>query len=105
MDILNKEAWEQKALIKAGALSVSELMQETLARIELVNPKVNALVNILSKEACEKLASAECPLEGALGGMPMAIKDLANVKGFKTTEGSPLYSERVARKMIKWLLD
>ena len=36
MDILNKEAWEQKALIKAGALSVSELMQETLARIELV---------------------------------------------------------------------
>ena len=44
MDILNKEAWEQKALIKAGALSVSELMQETLARIELVNPKVNALV-------------------------------------------------------------
>ena len=28
----------------------------------------------------------------------MAIKDLANVKGFKTTEGSPLYSERVARK-------
>ena len=98
MDILNKEAWEQKALIKAGALSVSELMQETLARIELVNPKVNALVNILSKEACEKLASAECPLEGALGGMPMAIKDLANVKGFKTTEGSPLYSERLARK-------
>ena len=30
--------------------------------------------------------------------MPMAIKDLANVKGFKTTEGSPLYSERVAQK-------
>ena len=98
MDILNKEAWEQKALIKAGALSVSELMQETLARIELVNPKVNALVNILSKEACEKLTSEECPIGRALGGMPMAIKDLANVKGFKTTEGSPLYSERVARK-------
>jgi len=98
VDILNKEAWEQKALIKAGALSVSELMQETLARIELVNPKVNALVNILNKEACEKLTSADCPLGGALGGMPMAIKDLANVEGFKTTEGSPLYSERVARK-------
>ena len=98
MDILNKEAWEQKALIKAGALSVSELMQETLARIESVNPKVNALVNILSKEACEKLTSEECPIGRALGGMPMAIKDLANVKGFKTTEGSPLYSERVARK-------
>ena len=84
MDILNKEAWEQKALINARALSVSELMQETLARIELVNPKVNALVNILSKAACNKLTSAESPLGGALGGMPMAIKDLANVKGFRT---------------------
>ena len=46
MDILNKEAWEQKALIKAGALSVQELMQETLARIQTVNPMVNALVAI-----------------------------------------------------------
>ena len=45
MDILNKEAWEQKALIRAGELSVSELMQETFARIETVNPNVNALVN------------------------------------------------------------
>ena len=74
MDILNKEAWEQKALIKAGALSVSELMQETLARIELVNPKVNALVNLLSKEACENLTSAEYPLGGALGGSPWQLK-------------------------------
>ena len=67
MDILNKEAWEQKALIKAGALSVSELMQETLARIELVNPKVNALVNILSKEACEKLDVSRVPSWGGFG--------------------------------------
>ena len=74
MDILNKEAWEQKALIKAGALSVSELMQETLARIELVNPKVNALVNILSKEACEKLTSAEYPLGGLWAGCPWQLK-------------------------------
>ena len=74
MDILNKEAWEQKALIKAGALSVSELMQETLARIELVNPKVNALVNILSKEACEKLTSAECSLGGLWAGCPWQLK-------------------------------
>ena len=98
MDILNKEAWEQKALIRAGKLSVSELMQETFTRIETVNPHVNALVNLHSKEDCYKLASENTSLGGALGGMPMAIKDLANVKGFKTTEGSPLYAERVAQK-------
>ena len=98
MDILNKEAWEQKALIRAGELSVSELMQETLTQIETVNPKVNALVNLLNKEDCDKLTSENCMLEGSLRGIPMAIKDLANVKGFKTTEGSPLYSERVAKQ-------
>ncbi len=98
MDILNKEAWEQKAFIRAGKLSVSELMQETFTRIETANPHVNALVNLHSKEDCYKLASENTSLGGALGGMPMAVKDLANVKGFKTTEGSPLYAERVAQK-------
>ena len=98
MDILNKEAWEQKALIKAGALSVQELMQETLARIKTVNPMVNALVDLLNEEDCVNLTSENYALERSLGGMPMAIKDLANVKGFKTTEGSPLYSGRVAQK-------
>ena len=98
MDILNKEAWEQKALIKAGALSVQELMQETLARIQTVNPMVNALVDLLNEEDCVNLTSENYALERSLGGMPMAIKDLANVKGFKTTEGSPLYSGRVAQK-------
>ncbi|MFL2775581.1 MAG: amidase family protein [Paracoccaceae bacterium] len=89
---------EQKALIRAGKLSVFELMQETFTRIETVNPHVNALVNLHSKEDCYKLASENTSLGEALGGMPMAIKDLANVKGFKTTEGSPLYAERVAQK-------
>jgi amidase len=98
VDILNKEAWEQKALIKAGALSVQELMQETLARIKTVNPMVNALVDLLNEEDCVNLTSENYALERSLGGMPMAIKDLANVKGFKTTEGSPLYSGRVAQK-------
>ena len=98
MDILNKEAWEQKALIKAGALSVQELMQETVARIKTVNPIVNALVDLLNEEDCFNLTSENYALERSLGGMPMAIKDLANVKGFKTTEGSPLYSGRVAQK-------
>ena len=98
MDILNKEAWEQKALVKAGALSVQELMQETLARIKTVNPIVNALVDLLNEEDCFNLTSENYALERSLGGMPMAIKDLANVKGFKTTEGSPLYSGRVAQK-------
>jgi amidase len=98
LDILNKEAWVQKALIEAGELSISELMHETLARIKIVNPIVNALVNLLNEEDCKKLTFEKYALQGSLGGMPMAIKDLANVKGFKTTEGSPLYSGRVAQK-------
>ena len=85
MDILNKEAWEQKALIRAGKLSVSELMQETFTQIETVNPHVNALVNLHSKEDCYKLASENKSLGGVLSGMPIAIKDVAIAKGIITT--------------------
>ena len=68
MDILNKEAWEQKALIKAGALSVQELMQETLARIKTVNPMVNALVDLLNEDDCVNLTSENYALEGPFRG-------------------------------------
>jgi amidase len=102
LDILNKEAWVQKALIEAGELSVSELMQETLARIKIVNPIVNALVNLLNEEDCKKLTFEKYALQGSLGGMPMAIKDLANVKGLKLLKVLHCTQVELPKKTIKW---
>ena len=52
MDILNKEAWEQKALINAGALSVSELMQEIpFVHVFEVGNAITQTLNELSEQA------------------------------------------------------
>lgn len=81
-------------------LSCAEVMKTFLTRIDTVNPKVNAICTLLTdealKEADEKDAALANGVEpGPLYGLPIAIKDLANTKGIRTTSGSPLYADHV----------
>ncbi|MGM0560737.1 MAG: amidase [Pseudomonadota bacterium] len=78
--------------LAAGELTAEELMEATLARIETVNPRVNAVVSL--RPASDLLAEARSRDSegggGPLHGLPIAIKDLAQTKGLRTTWGSPL---------------
>jgi amidase len=87
--------------IRAGELSAEELMRETLARIDRVNPSVNAIVTLRSESELmeearlrDRTMSAGEPV-GALHGIPIAVKDLASTKGIRTTQGSPIYADVV----------
>jgi amidase len=77
-------------------LSCRELMRATLARIDALNPKVNALVGLLPHEGLLAQADerdamlAQGRSMGWMHGFPMAIKDLSAVQGVVTTKGSPL---------------
>jgi amidase len=97
--ILEQDAGVQAALIAAGELSVKELMQATLARIEAVNGRANAIVSLRPSD--ELLAEAEAmdnaAISGPLHGLPVAIKDLADVAGLPTSEGSPVFAGQIAR--------
>ena len=88
------------ALIKSGELSIAELMQSTLDRIDDVNGTVNAIVSLGEHNAllAQAQAAQSAPRKGWLHGIPIAIKDLANAKGFFTTMGSPLFAGEVAPK-------
>ncbi|MFD0858831.1 amidase [Roseovarius aquimarinus] len=100
MDILNMEARGQSAALERRDLSALELMEATLARIEAVNPAINAVVSLRDGDTlrAEARAADEGPRKGWLHGMPIAIKDLANAAGLPTSQGSPLFAGQVAAR-------
>lgn len=89
-----RSAKELAQLVATGEISAVEVMQAFLARIEEANPELNTIVSMLP--AREALALAEAADRarasgealGVLHGLPIAIKDLNNVKGFHTSFGS-----------------
>jgi amidase len=98
---VDSPAREQLAAIAAGRISARELLDLHLARIEQVNPVVNAIVSLdpdraraAAAEADERQARGE-PL-GALHGLPFAFKDTHEVAGWRTTFGSPLMADHVS---------
>ena len=81
------------------SVSCVEVMNAFLERINTLNPDLNALVNLITQEACLAMAGesdrrlSSGNSAGWLHGIPIAIKDLFNAKGLATTLGSPLFQE------------
>jgi amidase len=86
--------------IRARELSVREVVSWHLERIARVNPRINAVVSprpeeaLAEADAADRRGSAGLPL-GPLHGLPIAIKDLEDTAGIRTTYGSTLFSEHV----------
>ncbi len=70
-----------------------EVMRATLERIGQVNGVVNAIVALRDEDAllAEAQAMDEGPICGPLHGVPIAVKDLVNVAGVVSSQGSPLF--------------
>ncbi len=76
-------------------------MRAYLARIEVVNPRFNAIVSLQDGDALARRAGefddllARKGSAGWMHGMPQAIKDMASTAGIRTTLGSPLLRDFV----------
>lgn len=79
--------------LKAGAVSQSELVEAAIARIEAVNPLLNAVVVTDFDRAREAQ-----PAPGYFAGVPSIIKDNCDVAGLPTQQGSASFKARPARK-------
>ncbi len=96
-EICFMNAVDLAASIRKKELSAVEVMTAFYDRIDKVNPKVNALVALLKREQALALASqADAHLAagkpvGKLHGLPWAVKDMEDVKGFPTTKGSLVF--------------
>jgi len=89
------------AEIHSRRLSPVELVERVLARIEALEPRLNAFVTVMADEARrqaraleEELASGRSPRP--LHGIPVAIKDNIDVAGVPTTAGSRTRADHVA---------
>ncbi|HZN26939.1 MAG TPA: amidase family protein, partial [Burkholderiales bacterium] len=87
-------------MMRRREVSARDVMAAHLARIERINPKVNAMVTVVAERAMADAARADDlavkgePL-GVLHGLPVAHKDLVNTAGIRTTHGSPFYRDNV----------
>ena len=82
--------------LRRRELSAREVMAAHLARIERINPQINAIVALLDADAALALADeADARLRrgepvGALHGLPFAFKDMQPAVGFPCTMGSTI---------------
>jgi len=99
-DLVDRPATDLAGLLRRGEISAVELLHAHLERIEAVNPAVNALVTLVPERALAEAEAADArraagePL-GVLHGLPVAIKDLMDTAGIRTTYGSRVYADHV----------
>jgi Asp-tRNA(Asn)/Glu-tRNA(Gln) amidotransferase A subunit family amidase len=91
-DVCFMSAADLVASYQAKTLSPVEVTQAVLARIERLNPVLNAFVLVDSEGALASARAAEKAYASAsaapLAGVPLSIKDLTETRGMRTTKGS-----------------
>ncbi len=82
---------DQRDLVKSREISASDLASACYRQIERLNPTLNAFITVIPPEKNALPQSGSMPLHG----IPIAVKDLYNTKGIRTTSGSKFFAENV----------
>ncbi len=91
---------ELSELIRSRKVSPVEVTRSILDRIEKLNPAYNAYITVTRDVAMKSAQEAESEIQqkkwrGPLHGIPIALKDLFDTAGIKTTAGSAVFKDRV----------
>jgi len=87
------------ALLRRGEVTPLEMLDAAIARIEAVEPRVNALpIRFFdaARDQARQIGRERREHPGWLAGLPIAVKDYNDVAGQLTTCGSPIYAEHRA---------
>ena len=91
---------EVSGLLHRKEISPVDLTNACLARIEQLNPSLNAFITVMQDSALAQAREAEAEIQGGnwrgpLHGVPIGLKDLIDTAGTKTTCGSELFADRI----------
>jgi len=91
---------EVSQLVRSKKVSPVQLTQECLNRIEQLNEKLNVFITVTAESALAEARAAESEIHrgqwrGPLHGVPIALKDIVDTAGVRTTAASELFKDRV----------
>jgi aspartyl-tRNA(Asn)/glutamyl-tRNA(Gln) amidotransferase subunit A len=95
-----KSILETGELLRKREVSPVELTKSCLDQIEKLNPTLNAFITVTAELALAQARAAEDEIgrgnwRGPLHGIPLALKDLIDTAGIRTTAASALFEDRV----------
>ncbi len=97
--LIQQTAVETVELLRLGAITPHDCLDALEARIKQVDPAVNALPTLCferARKAADAIIAKPMAERGPLAGLPVAIKDLTEVKGVRTTHGSPIFVNNIS---------
>ena len=99
-DLAKLSIREAADLIRKKKVSPVDLTKACLARIDQANPSLNAFITITRESALQQAGVAESEVmhgnwRGPLHGVPIALKDLFDTAGVRTTAASGVFKDRI----------
>ncbi len=101
-DLWRLSAAEIASLIRSKKVSAKEAATAALARLDAVNPKINAVVDHRPEDVLAQAAAVDAAIgrgedAGPLGGVPVTVKVNIDQEGFATTNGLKLQRDAIAK--------
>lgn len=89
--------------LRSGLITPTELLAETLERIDQLDSKIHAFITVMRDQAFEEAEKAENEqrtglFRGPLHGIPIGVKDLIAVKNVRLTAGSKVLADHVSQE-------
>ncbi len=91
MNLSSLSLSDQRDLVKSKEMTASDLASVCYRQIERLNPTLNAFITVIPPQESQVSKTGSMPFMG----IPLAVKDLYDTKGVRTTGGSKFFAERV----------
>jgi amidase len=107
-ELISLTASQAVSMLRRREVSPLELVEASLERIAETDGRLNAMPTVCAeraREAAQRIVAAAPETGpwhesgiGLLAGLPLAVKDLSDVNGVRTTYGSPIFADNVPQR-------